>query len=207
MRLVPWLLMTTLLLGACHGRTQWNPTPQRTQAPRATAPRATAPRPRRRIRGGKVFLSDQDLAPLDRFISARNAQWIVGDVVNVTASREYFAQNLTVNATLGTVKRKDTTRPEATTVELLYLGAPGTASITTSPRILIGTGLTIMARKKLVLRLVKTVDVHVPVTLRVVAEGDASRGVKDDVKQRGPILSLGGDMRRSGNRYAWYPIG
>lgn len=193
-------LLFVLLLGACHGRTQYH-------VQRQAAPVPPPPTQRRAIRAGNVWLSDRDLAPLDRFIHARNAQWIVGDVVHVTASKEYFAQNLTINATLGTAKRTDTMRADVTQVVLDYLGAPGTAGITTSPRILIGTGLTIMARKRLVLRMVKTTDVTVPVSLRIVAEGEASRGRKKEVHQRGPMLSLGGDMRLQGGRYAWFPIG
>jgi hypothetical protein len=209
MKQVSSLVLLLVVLGACHGRTQYHLTPNTpaAQTPSTQQPPTRRQRPNRRVRGGNVWLSDRDLAPLDSFIHARNAQWIIGDVVNVTASREYFAQNLTINATLGTVRRRDTTSAQATVVELDYLGAEGTASITTSPRILIGTGLTIMARKRLVLRLVKTEDVNRPVSLRVVAQGEASRGRKKEVLQRGPMLSLGGDIRRSGRRYAWFPIG
>jgi hypothetical protein len=158
-----------------------------------------------------VFLSDRDLAPVDAFIAAglkgSNSQWILGDEVEVIASREFFAQNLTVNETLGTVRRRDTTRRGETVVELTYLGAPGTASITTSPRILIGTGINVTARRRLVLRLVKTQDAMVPLRLRITARGDASRGRRDEVWVRSDALVLGCEIRRQGNRWVWYPIG
>ena len=163
-----------------------------------------SPAPRR---GGKVFLSDRDLAAVDAFINVRNKQWILGDDVEVIASREYFAQNLTVNATLGMVRRTDTTRVDQTTVELVYIGPRGTASITTSPRIMIGTGLTITARHRLVLRLVRSTAAGVPLSLRITARGEASRGRKDEIFIRRPTLQLGGEIRRQGNRWVWYPIG
>jgi len=172
----------------------------------AARPVAGPPSPAPR-RGGKVFLSDRDLAPVDAFIHATNAQWILGDDVEVIASREYFAQNLTVNATLGMVRRQDTTRVEQTIVELVYIGPPGTASITTSPRIMIGTGLTITARHRLVLRLVRSASETVPLKLRITARGEASRGRKDEIFIRRPTLQLGGEIRRQGNRWVWYPIG
>jgi len=165
-------------------------------------PPSAAPR-----RGGKVFLSDRDLAAVDAFIGASHAQWILGDDVEVIASREYFAQNLTVNATLGMVRRTDTTRVDQTIVELVYVGPRGTASITTSPRIMIGTGLTITARHRLVLRLVRSTAAGVPLSLRITARGEASRGRKDEIFIRRPTLQLGGEIRRQGNRWVWYPIG
>lgn len=225
------LLLVPLLLAACHGRTQFYVTPTAPEAAPRAAPERTveqdlpaidqkqptgrvpearpvagppSPPPRR---GGRVFLSDRDLAPVDAFLHWKNAQWILGDEVEVVASREYFAQNLTVNETLGTVRRRETTRADETVVELTYLGAPGTAGITTSPRILIGTGLTITARRKMVLRLVKTTSPVVPLSLRITAKGNASRGRGDEVWIREPVLNLGGQIRRQQNRWIWYPIG
>ncbi len=156
---------------------------------------------------GRVFLSDRDLAPVDAFISARNAQWILGDEVEVTASREYFAQVLTVNATVGEVSRQDTTRADETTVDLVSLRPGGAVVVTSSPRILIGTGLTVTARKRLTLHLVKTRDQTAPVRLRVHAQGNASRGRHDDVLDRQPVLDLGGEIRLDNGRWTWFPIG
>ena len=62
-----------------------------------------APRPR----GRNVNLRKDDLAGVDHWLSARNAQWVLGDVVDVYASKEYFSTMLTLNAKVGTVQRQD----------------------------------------------------------------------------------------------------
>ena len=38
-------------------------------------------------------------------------------------------------------------------------------------------------------------------------QGDASRGRKDKVEQRGPTLQIGGTLRRAAGGWAWHPIG
>ena len=205
-RLLP-LLAVLLVVGACQGRRRITPavaTGTPGEAFGQPAPSQTQARARRT---GSVFVSDRDLAPLDAFISARNAQWIMGDEVEVVASREYFAQVLSVNSAVGLIQRTDTVRADRTTVTLVYLGQEGSVTVTTSPRIMIGTGLTINARRKLVLHLVKTSDGNVPVRLSVSARGDAVRGRKEEVFQRGPMLGLGGELRRQGSGWAWVPQG
>ncbi len=201
-RLPAILAVAILLVAGCQGRKQLNPTVARGNPGEAMGRRAPRTQPRR---GGNVFVSDRDLAPVDAFISARNAQWIMGDEVEVIASREYFAQVLSVNNAVGQVKRSDTVRDEETTVTLTYLGAPGSVTVTSSPRVMIGTGLTINARRRLVLHLVKTHDANVPVRLSVTASGDAVRGRKEEVLQRGPMLGLGGELRRGRSGFVWVP--
>lgn len=193
-----------LLLAGCQGRKRLTPAVASGNPGEAMPSRARGTRTRM-PRGGNVFVSDRDLAPVDAFISARNAQWIMGDEVEVFASQEYFAQVLSVNNAVGRVKRSDNVRNEETTVTLTYLGAAGTVNVTTSPRIMIGTGLTINARRKLVLHMVKTRDANVPVSLSVAARGDAVRGRKEEVFQRGEMLGLGGELRRGASGYTWVP--
>ena len=196
------LAVAFLLVAGCQGRKQLTPNVARGNPGEGMGRRAVRSQPRR---GGNVFVSDRDLAPVDAFISARTAQWIMGDEVQLVASREYFEQVLSVNNAVGRVKRSDTVRDEETTVTLTYLGSPGSVTVTTSPRVMIGTGLTINARRRLVLHLVKTHDANVPVRLSVTATGDAVRGRKQEVLQRGPMLGLGGELRRSGSGFAWVP--
>lgn len=196
-------LVLGLVLVGCQGRKQLDPVTA-SGTPGEAFP--TQPRNRTRpARGGKVFVSDRDLAPVDAFISARNAQWIMGDEVEVFASREYFAQVLSLNNAVGRVKRVDTVRADETIVTLTYIGAPGSVDVTTSPRVMIGTGLTVNARRKLIVHLMATQDANVPVRLSVSARGDAVRGRKEEVFQRGQALGLGGELRRSGRGYAWVP--
>lgn len=180
------------MLSACQGRQGVFDGPQ------------GQPRP---ATGGRVSLTDQDLAPVDAYIGVRNGQWILGDDVEVVASREFFGQNLTMARATGLVERRDSSVDGETTVTLTYVGDPGMASVGTNPRVLIGTGLTISARRTLVIKLAKTLDANRPVYLRVVARGKASRGRKDKVEQRAPELQVGGEIRRNGGAWAWTPFG
>lgn len=158
--------------------------------------------------GGRVSLTDQDLAPVDAYIGVRNGQWILGDDVEVVASREYFGQNLTIARATGLVERRDSSVDGETTVTLTYVGDPGMASVGTNPRVLIGLGLTITARRTLVLKLARTRDANRPLYLRAVARGKASRGRKEKVEQRAPELQVGGEMRRDpSGRWVWTPFG
>ena len=195
-----------VLLAACQGRRKLDPAVA-SGTPGEALPARGGSQPSRSPtgRGGRVFVSDRDLEPVDAFISARNAQWIMGDDVEVFASREYFAQVLSINNAVGRVKRSDTVREDETIVTLTYLGAPGSVTVTTSPRVMIGTGLTVNARRTLVLHLVRTTDPNVPVRLSVSATGDAVRGRKEEVLQRAPVLGLGGQLRRSGSGFVWVP--
>jgi hypothetical protein len=153
-----------------------------------------------------VSLSAADLAPVDAYVHSRNSQWLVGDDVEVIASREYFATALTMNAPVARVKREDQMTPEGPVVTMTYLGSKGTSSIMTNPRVLIGTGLTVSARHQMRVYLRKTRDPSVPVVLRVTATGDAARGSHAQVLERAPVLSLGGTLRRRGGGYVWEPI-
>ena len=72
---------------------------------------------------------------------------------------------------------------------------------------LIGTGITVSARKVLNVRLFRTTDAATPVQLRITATGEASRGKRSVVEQRGPALQLGGTLRRGAAGWAWLPIG
>lgn len=158
-------------------------------------------------RGGQVSLSARDLAPVDLYVDARNAQWILGDDVLVEASREYFAPLLSVNARLGAVSRTDDVRPDETIITLTFLMGRYQQAVENTPRVMIGTGLTITARRSLRVRLFKTNDADTPLALRVVATGQASRGRKDKVEARAPTLQLGGSLRRQGGQWLWRPLG
>jgi hypothetical protein len=180
-------------LGACQGRQGVF------GEPGGASPRAA---------GGRVSLTDADLAPLDAYIGVRNSQWILGDDVEVFASREYFGQNLTIARASGLVERRDSSVDGETTVTLTYVGDPGMASVGTNPRLLIGLGLTVTARRTLVLHLMRTRDANRPVELRVNASGNASRGRKEEVLERAPQLQLGGEIRRdAAGGWTWTPLG
>lgn len=184
--------LAAVWLGACQGR----------QGFLSETPGRTPP-----ARGGTVSLSDRDLEPVDAYIGVRNSQWVLGDDVEVIASREYFGQNLTIARATGLVERRDASVGGETTVTLTYVGDPGMASVGTNPRVMIGLGLTVSARRTLVVKLAKTRDANRPVHLRVVARGRASRGRKDEVLERAPELVLGGEIRASGGGWAWTPFG
>lgn len=182
------LSLAAVFAGACQGRT-------------ALRPVADTPA------GGIVSLTDRDLAPVDAFIGARNAQWILGDDVEVLASREYFGQNLTMTRASGLVERQDDMTGGETKVTLTFRGDPGAASVTTNPRVLIGTGLTVTARRTLVVHLMKTRDARRPVYLCVTARGSAARGRGDQVTERAGELVLGGEIKRgAGGAWTWTPF-
>jgi hypothetical protein len=152
-----------------------------------------------------VQLSLADLAPVDAWLSHKtNPQWILGDDVEVVASREYFATALTISSTTsGIVQRTDDMTPAGRVVTLRFRGAKSQAGVMNSPRVLIGTGLTVTARRVLRVHLLKTGDPGAPVHLQVTARGEATRGVRESVVERGEVLALGGTLRRRGGGYAW----
>ena len=162
-------------------------------------------------RGGHVALSAKDLVPADIYMDAgrnqQNARWIVGDEVYVEASREYFAQNLSISARQGAVHRVDDPKPDETVTTLTFLMGRLQSAVENNPRVTIGSGITVSARKVLRVRLFRTTDASTPVRLRITATGDASRGKKDVVEQRAPQLQMGGVLRRGSSGWAWHPIG
>jgi hypothetical protein len=192
LRLIPTLAMLLLLLAACQGGSVLR---------NGTGGGAAGARGTRG--GGEVQLTDADLAQVDRWLKPSNSQWILGDTVDVYASREYFSQVLTMNAKVGVVHRKDSKVDGDELVTMTYIGPPGSASVLSNPRVLVGTGLTITARKTLRVRMAKTRNSKVPVQLRVVARGKASRGRKEKVLERGAQLELGGALRRNQGRWRW----
>jgi hypothetical protein len=171
--------------------------------------------PRRRVwagppcappRRGAVHLRPADLAGVRAWIDASNRQWILGRDVDVYASKEFFSQVLTVNATYATVRRDERRVGDDLLVTLTYVGLPSLASAMTNPRVLIGTGLTISAAKTLRLRLAKTSDPRRPVQLRIVAHGKAAWGRAQTVEQRADQLELGGVLAHDGRRWVWTPF-
>lgn len=158
-------------------------------------------------RGGFVQLSARELAPLDAWIDARNSQWILGDEVLVEASREYFGPVLSIVQRIGSVQRSDEVHPDVTVTTLTFMMGPLQAAVENNPRVMIGTGLTITARRVLRLRLFRTTDGSAPVQLRVTATGEAARGRGARVEQRSTTLQVGGSMRRSPQGWGWYPFG
>ncbi len=130
----------------------------------------------------EVSLTNEDLAPVDAYIKKR--VWYAGDDVDVTASNEYFWQYISFIAAKGVTDRHDTDDANGLVVTVTYLGAKELISEATAPRILIGTGITVSARRRLVVRFVKTRDVTVPVKLRIAVNGDASMGRANEVLRR-----------------------
>ncbi len=204
-RLLPLLLVTSLALAACRGGRLAAGGGIMPGVPTAYRPEATSP-VRQAVRPGQVNLSPRDLAPVDSFLHARNNQWILGDYAEVYASREYFATALTINTRVGLIQRHDRDELGDKIITLTYVGHPEAASAMANPRILIGTGLTVTARKRLVVRMVKTKDSRRPVYLRVLARGTASRGKGEKVLQRGDNLQLGGALMFRQGRWTWFPM-
>lgn len=205
-RLLLILCLTPMLsVAACRGAhlaAGGGLTPRR---PTQRAPVATRP-VRQAVRPGRVNLTPRDLAPVDAYLHARNSQWILGDHVEVYASREYFATALTVNARIGVVRRHDQESGADSIITLTYLGHRLAASAMANPRVLLGTGITVSARKRLTVRLIKTTDSRRPVYLRVVARGNASRGRKEEVSARGDSLQIGGSLQLCNCCYNWFPL-
>lgn len=158
-----------------------------------------AARPRR----GAVNLRKEDLGGVDHWLSARNAQWVLGDVVDVYASKEYFSTMLTLNAKVGTVQRQDRKVGDDHLVVMRFLGTKGSASAMTNPRVQIGPGLTVTARTVLRVRMAKTRDARYPVQLRVVATGDAAHGRGDDTLRRDDMIELGGTLGYQTDHWLW----
>lgn len=163
--------------------------------------------------GGEVSLTAKDLAPVDAYVAAGgasgapNARWILGDDVVIEASREYFAQAVSITARTGAVHRADESKPDETVTTLTYAMGKYQQGVENNPRVLVGTGITVSARKTLIVRLIRTTDASVPVRLRITATGEAARGHKDQVDERAPTLQMGGQLRWAGSAWAWVPIG
>ncbi len=218
---VACLWVSALALAGCHGPylsdrmgyTNQGSTARpviRSQSPKARRPARTNRRPvvsqnASPPRGGRGFvkLTPTDLQPVRAWIHHRNAQWILGDNVDVVVSKEFFSQVLTVNQYSGLVHRTDKKYGDDLVVTLTYRGNPEGASAKTNPRVLIGTGLTVTARKRLRLRLAKTSSRKQPVRLYVQAMGNAVRGRGDDAEARDKALSIHGSLRWNGSRWVW----
>lgn len=148
-----------------------------------------------------VTLTDADLAPVDGYI--RKRRWILGDEVDVTASKEYFSPNLTIVSRVGTVRQEESLDPNGATVTLTYLGPPGTIDPASAPRMMIGIGITVTARRVIRIHLVRTMDPNLPVRLSISARGKASTGVAETVERRSDDITIGGTLRKEGAAYRW----
>src|SRR5205823_2896547 len=143
---------------------------------------------------GQVSLSDADLAPMDAYV--RRRFWVIADEVEVVASKEYFVQNLSIAARIGFVRRDDKEGADEATSTLTFLGSPGQVDFDTAPRVMIGTGITVAARQRVVLRFVRTKNADLPVRLRIAANGNARLGTGADVRRREPTIVIGAQLRR-----------
>jgi hypothetical protein len=144
---------------------------------------------------GIVSLTDADLAPVDAYVARR--RWLLGDEVEVVASREYFVQALMIASSVGRVRREEAQHENGSTVTLTFVGDPAEVDITTAPRVMIGTGLNVSARKRIVIHFTKTTDPSMPVRLQVTARGAASTGAGETVERRADQIVLGGVLRRN----------
>jgi hypothetical protein len=144
--------------------------------------------------GGYVELTDRDLAPMDAWI--RRRFWVLADDVEIVASKEYFIQNLSIAARIGVVQRRDEEGPDEARSVLTYVGPAESLDVTSAPRVLIGTGVTVTARRTLTIRFVRTKSADLPVRIRIAANGRASIGTGDQVARRDNSLVLGAQIRR-----------
>lgn len=178
-------------------------TAPRAAAQRSSAPRANGTRAPRTQRGGRVDLEPHELAQVHDWLGRDRAQWILGDVVDVVVSKEFFSQVLTVNAYSGAVRREDRVAGDDALILLEYLGAEGSEHALVTPRIQIGPGLAVTARRSLRLRLAKTEDASRPVRLRILATGGARRGRGETVTHRSDVLELRGDLVYDSRAAGW----
>lgn len=159
------------------------------------AARTAPPQPRMPAAPGTVSLTDADLSPVDAYVSTR--RWVVADEVEVIASREYFVQALMIASSVGRVRREEAEDAGGATVTLTFVGDPGEVDVTTAPRVMIGTGLNVSARKRIRVHFTKTTDPSMPVRLQVTARGLASTGVADRVARKAEQIVLGGVLARA----------
>ena len=204
MRIPLLLAAAALLLPACQGRRLF---PEGgTARPDGASAGATGRAPH----GGEVSLTAKDLLPVDAYVDAgagaSNSRWILGDEVTIEASREYFGSILSISSRTGAVHRSDEVRPDETLTTLTFMMGKLQTAVENNPRVMIGTGITVSARNVLKVRMVRTTDPSVPVRLRIVATGNASRGHKDNVAERAPVLQMGGQMRWTGSAWSWQPV-
>lgn len=148
---------------------------------------------------GAISISDAELAPMDAYI--RRRFWILGDDVEIVASKEYFVQNLSIAARIGAVKREDREGADEAVSTITYLGRPEALDFSNAPRVMVGTGITVTARRRIVVRFVRTTSPEMPVRLRVTASGKARMGVGDQVMRREEVLSVGARLRRGPSGY------
>ncbi len=151
--------------------------------------------------GATISLTDAELAPMDGYI--RRRFWVLGDDVEIVASKEYFIQNLSISARIGIVKREDKEGENEATSVLTFLGKPGEVDFSNAPRVLVGTGISVLARRTLTIRFVRTTSPDLPVRIRIAANGDARMGMGTQVSRRDPSIVLGAQLRRVGGAYVF----
>jgi hypothetical protein len=192
------LLATALLAAAgcsARGGARTRPGPFGDGVP-MTDPNASVAPPTPMPAGpGVVSLTDADLAPVDAYVARR--RWLLGDEVEVIASREYFVQALMVASSVGRVRREESGDANGSTVVLTFVGDPAEVDVTTAPRVMIGTGLNVSARRRIVVRFTKTTDPSIPIRLQVTARGKASMGAGETVERRAEEIVVGGTLRRN----------
>ena len=181
-------------------------TNQRPQTPVPTRPARNIPG---RTPGAVVALSGRDLASVRQYFGRGendlSTRWIIGDNVDVIASKEFFEQLITVSRGPLVARTDRKLGRGDLLVTLKFLGHQGQAGAETSPRLLIGTGWSVLARKKLVLRFVETQNAAQPVRLQVRARGDAKQGHKQKILKEAKNIVVGGDLVRRGRGWVWRP--
>lgn len=151
--------------------------------------------------GGTISLTNEELAPMDGYI--RRRFWVLGDDVEIVASKEYFIQNLSISARIGFVKRDDKEGENEAVSKLTFLGKPGEVDFSNAPRVLVGTGISVLARRTLTIRFTRTTSPDLPVRIRIAANGDARMGMGNQVSRRDPSIVLGAQLRRVGGAYVF----
>ncbi len=159
--------------------------------------------------GAQVALSGRDLAAVRNYFGRGaddlSTRWVIGDRVDVIASKEFFEQLITVSRG-PLVSRTDRKLGRGDLlVTLTYLGHEGIIGADNTPRLLIGTGWSILARKKLVLRFVETRNAKQPVRIQIRARGSAKQGHKEQIIKEANNLITGGDLVRRGRGWSWQP--
>jgi hypothetical protein len=147
--------------------------------------------------GGTISLSNQDLAPMDGYI--RRRFWVLGDDVEIVASKSTHPEPLHLGAHRLRQARRQGGRERAESVLTPSAGPAG--GFSNAPRVLVGTGISVLARRTLTIRFTRTTSPDLPVRIRIAANGDARLGMGNQVSRRDPSIVLGAQLRRVGGAY------
>lgn len=167
--------------------------------------------PPREDREGQVSIRSSTVAELDAWLAQEAT--LIGDVVEISATRVPFASNVSVQASTETdgngrriVERTDATDPATGAVTITLVNHSG---VKTNPKLLPRVqmgGRQFIATDRLVLRYVPVPGTDHPVTLTAVARGRVSLLESSPVRKvKGTEIVLRADVAKGGADYEFRP--